>query len=173
MQIDMNALNIPKTAAALQRGIDDGDHLGAQLCIWRDGAPIVEFVIGEKRPGIFLSSNDLLPWMSAGKPLTAVAIAQLVEQQKLNFDDRVSKVIPEFAAGGKEAVTIREVLTHTGGFRLVSNNWSPEPWERIIERICISKIEPDWIPGGHAGYHVASGWVHSRRDHSTRDGPGV
>jgi CubicO group peptidase (beta-lactamase class C family) len=96
--------------------------------------------------------------MSAGKPLTAVAIAQLAERGKLQFDDRVAQHIPEFAAAGKEAITIRQVLMHTGGFRLVSNNWSMEPWERIIERICASKIEPGWVPGERAGYHVASGW---------------
>ena len=50
-------------------------------------------------------------------------IAQLWEQDKLRPDDRVAKYIPEFAAGGKDAITIRHVLTHTGGFRSVGANW--------------------------------------------------
>ena len=34
----------------------------------------------------------------------------------LDVDERVATVIPEFGANGKEAVTYRQVLTHTGGF---------------------------------------------------------
>ena len=149
---------MPRTVAAIQHGIDQGDHLGAQLCVWHRGALIVDFAIGQKRPGIALASDDLLPWMSAGKPLTAVAVAQLVDRGRIRFDDRVGTVIPEFAVGGKEDITIRQVLMHTGGFRLVSNNWSAEPWEQIIQRICASHIEAGWMPGERAGYHVASGW---------------
>ena len=149
---------LPRTVAAIQHQIDAGDQLGTQLCVWLDGRPLVDLAIGEKRPGVKLTTGDLLPWMSAGKPLTAVGIAQLVERSQLRFDNRVAEIIPEFAAGGKEAITIRHVLMHTGGFRLVSNNWSPELWSRIIERICASKIEPGWVPGERAGYHVASGW---------------
>ena len=38
---------------------------------------------------------------------TATAIMQLYEQGKLQFDDPVVKYLPEFAANGKEKVTIR------------------------------------------------------------------
>ena len=46
---------------------------------------------------------------------TATAIMQLYEQHKFDFDDPVAKYIPEFAANGKEHVTIRELLTHYSG----------------------------------------------------------
>ena len=46
---------------------------------------------------------------------TATAIMQLYEAHKLDFDDPVAKYIPEFAANGKERVTIRELLTHYSG----------------------------------------------------------
>jgi CubicO group peptidase (beta-lactamase class C family) len=147
-----------KTIAAIEHGIANGDHLGAQLTVLIDGKSIADLAIGESRQGVQLRTDDLLPWMSAGKPVTAVAIARLVERGALAFDDRVERFIPHFAAGGKGAITVRHVLMHTGGFRLVSNNWSTEPWERIIERICASKLEPGWVPGEKAGYHVASGW---------------
>jgi CubicO group peptidase (beta-lactamase class C family) len=147
-----------KTIRAIEEGIGRGDHLGAQVHVLLNGNCVADLAIGHSRPGVWLRSDDLLPWMSAGKPVAAVAIGQLVERGRLAFDDPVEKFIPEFAAGGKGSITVRHVLTHTGGFRLVSNNWSPEPWERIIERICASKLEPGWVPGQKAGYHVASGW---------------
>jgi CubicO group peptidase (beta-lactamase class C family) len=147
-----------KTIAAIKKGIADGDHLGAQLTVLIEGKTIADLAMGESRPGVQLRADDLLPWMSAGKPVAAVAIARLVESGAVAFDDRVERLIPEFGARGKGAITVRHVLMHTGGFRLVSNNWSTEPWERIIERICASKLEAGWVPGEKAGYHVASGW---------------
>ena len=139
-------MEFPRTIAAIERGISDGDHLGAQLTAWMNGKPAADLAIGELRPGVPMQSDHLLVWMSAGKPITAVAITRLVERGLLDFDDTVARFIPEFAAAGKEPITIRQVLMHTGGFRLVSNNWSPEPWDQIIQRICASKIEPGWVP---------------------------
>jgi CubicO group peptidase (beta-lactamase class C family) len=147
-----------KTIQAIEDGITRGDHLGAQLNAMIDGNVVADLAIGQSRPGIALRTDDLLPWMSAGKPITAVAILQLIERGQLAVDDRIEQFIPEFGQGGKSAITVRHVLTHTGGFRLVSNNWSTELWERIIERIGLSKIETGWTPGEKAGYHVASGW---------------
>jgi uncharacterized protein YbbC (DUF1343 family)/CubicO group peptidase (beta-lactamase class C family) len=45
------------------------------------------------------------------------AILLLVERGKLKLGDRVSKYIPEFTGGGKEAVTLRQLLTHVSGLR--------------------------------------------------------
>ena len=46
---------------------------------------------------------------------TATAIMQLYEAGKLQFDDPVAKYLPDFAANGKDKVTIRELLTHYSG----------------------------------------------------------
>lgn len=51
---------------------------------------------------------------SITKPFTAMAIMILKEQNKLDFDDPVTKFIPDFPAYG-DNVTIRQLLTHTSG----------------------------------------------------------
>ena len=50
---------------------------------------------------------------SITKALTAVAIAQLVEQGLLSFDDPVSKYLPAFKLRSGATATIRHLLTHT------------------------------------------------------------
>jgi CubicO group peptidase (beta-lactamase class C family) len=100
----------------------------------------------------------LMLWMSSTKPIAAVAVAQLWEQGLLDLDDPVARHIPEFAQRGKDAVTIRHVLTHTGGFRGTAGNWSARTWEETIGHICRAALEPGWVPGRTAGYHLASGW---------------
>ena len=57
---------------------------------------------------------------------TATAIMQLYEAGKLQFDDPVAKYLPEFAANGKEKVTIRELLTHYSG--LPADVSLKDPW---------------------------------------------
>ena len=52
---------------------------------------------------------------SMGKQFTATAIMMLVEEGKIGLDDSITKYLPE-APGTWKAVTIRHLLTHTGGF---------------------------------------------------------
>ncbi|MEM7807461.1 MAG: serine hydrolase domain-containing protein [Planctomycetota bacterium] len=148
---------LPSVAAVFEQGLDE-QHPGVQVYVSLDGTPIVDAALGQARPGVELSPDHLTLWMSAGKPLAAYLAARLVAAGRLYLSDRVEDLVPAFGSGGKEAITVRHLLTHTGGFRQVSSNWSPSPWAEVIERVCDAALEDDWIPGETAGYHVASGW---------------
>ena len=148
---------LPKSTAAIESGIAQGLHIGAQLYVSLPGGTVADLAIGESRRGVAMTPDTLMLWMSATKPVTAIAIAQLWERGLLELDDRVEKYIPEFGQKGKEPITIRHVLTHTGGFR-AGPGWSNVAWEQIIRQICNSRVEPNWTPGQKAGYHVATGW---------------
>ncbi len=56
---------------------------------------------------------------SISKTFTAIAIMQLAEQGKINIDDRVEKYLPWFKVETKDFdssnITIRQILSHTGG----------------------------------------------------------
>ena len=53
---------------------------------------------------------------SMGKMFTSVAIAQLVSQGKLSWDDTLAKVLPSYPnRDAAKQVTIRQLLTHTAG----------------------------------------------------------
>ena len=151
-------MTLPRTYGVIEQGIRDGLHLGCQLYISHRHQLITDTALGEARPGEPLTPDHLTLWLSAGKPLAAIAIAQLWEQNLLDIDDPVAKHLPDFAQRGKDAVTIRHLLTHTAGFRGVAASWTPLNWDPLIARICASPLEPGWIPGQKAGYHVASSW---------------
>lgn len=53
---------------------------------------------------------------SISKIFTTVAAMKLYEQGKFELDDPVAKHLPEFAQNGKEAVTVRQLMTHTSGY---------------------------------------------------------
>src|SRR6476646_9996610 len=149
---------LPRAAAALEAGIAAGLHLGAQLHVSLHGEPVAEAALGENRPGEPLTPEHLVLWLSATKPVAAVAIAQLWERGRLELDDPVARHLPEFAVHGKERITLRHLLTHTGGIRMLDTGWPAAPWEEIVARICAMKPEPRWVPGQKAGYHQASSW---------------
>ncbi len=149
---------LPRTLQAIEEGIARRWHPGAQLYIWHKGDLIADAGIGlavEDRP---MTPDTLLLWLSSGKPLTAVAIAMLMERGLLNLDDPVAAHLPPFAQGGKEGVTLRHLLTHTAGFPNPILDWANQTWDQIIDRICRTPLAQGWEPGRRAAYHVQSSW---------------
>jgi CubicO group peptidase (beta-lactamase class C family) len=146
------------TLAVLQHGIAVGEHFGAQLYVSRSGETLIDTAVGASQPGIAMTADSLTLWMSAGKPIAAVAIAQLLERGLLLLDDRVTKHIPEFGSHGKEPITIRHLLLHTGGFRGPMGSFEAGSWESQIQKACNLRLEPMWTPGEKAGYHPGSSW---------------
>lgn len=151
-------LDFRRTRDAIESGIREGLHLGAQLCVCRDGAVLIDEAFGNARDGVAMRTDSLTLWFSAGKPITVVAIGQLVERGRLKWDVPVAEVIPEFAHNRKEAVTVRHLLTHTAGLRNADAIDSSLSWDEQIARICDLPLEENWIPGERAGYHVSGTW---------------
>jgi CubicO group peptidase (beta-lactamase class C family) len=153
-----------RTFEFVRAGIDQGLHIGAQLYVNHKGRVIGDEAFGLTRPArdgqeaVAMTPDTLTLWLSSGKPLTAVAVAQLWEQQKLDLDDAVARFIPQFAAHGKENITIRHLLNHTAPLRLADTGWPQASWEQIIARICAMRPEPRWIPGRTAGYSANLTW---------------
>ncbi len=148
---------LPSTAERLKIDLQLGLHSGGQLSI-RSPNLNRDCAFGEARPNEEMKLDHRLLWLSGSKPLTAVAIAQLWEQGLLDFKDLVTRHIPEFGVGGKEAITIRHLLTHTSGIRMIATGWPELSWDEVIAKICARRIEPRWIPGEKAGYHLTSSW---------------
>lgn len=149
---------LPRDAKVLEEGQAVGLHIGAQLYVEHRGQVVADRAFGEARPGSPMDRDTLMLWLSAGKPVAAVAIGQLWEQGRLSLDDRVARYLPSFAVHGKETITIHHLLTHTAGFRALRLDWPRAPWDTILNRIAGTRIEPGWIPGQTAGYHPATSW---------------
>jgi CubicO group peptidase (beta-lactamase class C family) len=66
---------------------------------------------------------------------------------------------PEFGGAGKEAVTIRHLLTHTAGLANADGILQGTPWrESRAENLArIYAATPEYEPGTRAGYHAAAG----------------
>jgi transporter, SSS family len=104
---------------------------GAVVLIGHDNKVVFEKAYGHRslEPSVEPMTEDtIFDMASLSKCLsTAVAVMQLYEEHKLNFDDPVAKYLPAFAANGKENVTIRELLTHYSGLP-PDINLKDTPW---------------------------------------------
>jgi CubicO group peptidase (beta-lactamase class C family) len=156
--------HLPRTAAVLADGLAKGLHIGAQLYVSKNLEVIADAALGAARPAtddapaMPMTPDTIMLWFSASKPLTAVAIAQLVETNRLDLDAPIAAVLPEFAAHGKSSITPRHILTHTAGLRTANLGWPQTPYPEIIHRLCQARPEPNWPPGQAAGYHAFTSW---------------
>jgi len=156
--VDVIKQQFPGIAGILEAGLKTRHYLGGQIYVSIAGEEVLDIAFGESRPGQELRRDHLMLWLSSTKPVTAVAIAQQYQRGKLDWNDPVAKFIPEFAQKGKEQITIRHLLTHTAGFRTADRLPDELPWEQMVEEICVAPLEPGWVPGGKAGYQIASSW---------------
>ncbi|WP_428389528.1 serine hydrolase domain-containing protein [Mucisphaera sp.] len=149
---------LARLGMVIEEGIEKGLHLGAQVAVSVGDGEVIEAGFGELRPGAAMRLDGVLPWLSATKAVAAVAIAQLWELGRIDLDEPVASYVPEFGTRGKEGVTVRHVLTHTGGFRAAPYEFPRDDWATILAAVCDARLEPDWVPGEKAGYHITTGW---------------
>ena len=109
---------------AVKSAIDKAELPGAVVVVVHSDAIVFRKAYGSraKKPAEEAMTLDtIFDLASLTKPIaTATAIAKLVESGKLKVTDKVSLHWPEFAANGKDDVTIEQCLLHTSG--LIADN---------------------------------------------------
>ncbi|MDQ0378709.1 CubicO group peptidase (beta-lactamase class C family) [Amycolatopsis thermophila] len=73
-----------------------------------------------------MRADTLFDMASITKLFTSLAVMQLVEEGRIGLDRPVAAYLPEFAANGKQAVTVQQLLTHTSG---LDADPSPSLWQ--------------------------------------------
>ena len=92
---------------------DDGSPF--DMVIAKDGEIIFHNAFGDDAFGKF-TINTPTEIASITKLITGVLFAQFVDQGLIGIDDPVGKYLPDFQIKGPQAVTMRHLFTHTGGF---------------------------------------------------------
>ncbi|HEY8319095.1 MAG TPA: serine hydrolase domain-containing protein [Amnibacterium sp.] len=126
----------------------------AQLVVLHRGRPVLDRAFGCRPDALFWT-------FSAGKPVTAMTVHVLAERRLLDLDAPVASVWPDFAARGKAAVTVRQVLEHRAGLgaaRIAGDALVLADRERATARVAAAPLVRE--PGTAAGYSpLAAGFV--------------
>ncbi len=146
---------LPAVVSGIQDGIDRRLHTGLQLYVSLDSAVVVDAAIGEAAPGCTMTASALMPWRSAGKPLTAFLVMQHLETHRLKLSMRVAELLHEFRDSDKADVTVIDLLTHQSGFPQSETGWPLNDWDESIRRILNT---PRHVEIGTAAYDPQSSW---------------
>ncbi len=74
----------------------------------------VEFPVDQQ---IAMTEDTVFDLASISKLFTSVLAVQQIERGALELEERVAAYLPEFGGAGKQDMTVRQLLTHTSGFR--------------------------------------------------------
>jgi len=143
--------------AAFAANFEQHGEIGAAVAVAIDGRPVVDLWGGhadaERRTP--WGGDTLVNVFSVGKAFATLCALVLVDRGRLALDAPVSSWWPEFAAAGKEAITLRQVLCHRAGLPSVR---AALPDDAMLDWGVMTRAlaaqEPWWIPGTRHGYHV-------------------
>ena len=98
---------------------------------------------------------------STTKGAAAICVAKLVEEGRLDYDSNVAEVWPGFAAGGKDNVTVGQLMSHQAGLAYVDAELSFDEIMAVTPVVeALAAQTPLWDPGTAHGYHaVTYGWL--------------
>lgn len=137
--------------------LEDGDELGASITVDVGGTNVVDLWGGwcdEERTRPWRTDTIVNVW-STTKAVTALATLMLASRGQLDLTAPVARYWPEFGAGGKEAVEVRHLLSHTSGVSGLDQPAVVEDlydWSASTRRM--AEQSPWWAPGTASGYHA-------------------
>lgn len=150
MSTSINAAGVAALVARSRRDVDDGLLPSCQLALAMDGELVVNETIGAPTDARYVT-------FSVTKAFSAALAWLLIGDGSLADTTRVADVVPEFAANGKEDVTIEHLLTHTAGFARAPMR-PEEGADRKLRVERMSTWRLDWEPGTRTEYHATSAY---------------
>ena len=119
---------------SFQKKLIQNEITGSNVAmVWQDGQEIYHHIENSfHSKGKAINTNSIFPIWSMSKPITIVAMMTLKEKGLIDFEDNVSKYLPEFknlkcknpdgsVYRCKNALTIFHLLTHRSGYGYYSN----------------------------------------------------
>ncbi|MCR9198042.1 MAG: beta-lactamase family protein [Planctomycetaceae bacterium] len=153
--LGMSARRLAAIDDIVSEGLSRGKMPGCVVVVGHRGKIVYRKAFGFRQllpDKVPMTVDTVFDMASITKPVvTATCVMLLVEDGKVDVDQPVATYLPEFAAGGKQEITVRQLLTHMGG--LIPDNHIrdyADGRERAIERI--HALEP-WVePGTRFAY---------------------
>jgi len=136
--------------------VEQAGIVGSSVFLVREGNVVAQQQVGyqdreAKRP---VDADTIFHWGSITKTFTGIAIMQLRDRKLLSLDDPIVKYVPEIREvhnpfGDISQVTIRQLMSHTAGFRAGTWPWGgdedwhpfePTRWEQVVAMFPYTKL---------------------------------
>jgi uncharacterized protein YbbC (DUF1343 family)/CubicO group peptidase (beta-lactamase class C family) len=144
--VGMDPRHLARIDEIVAEGLAEKRMPGCVVCIGRQGKIVLLKAYGNKQlqpSELRMTADTVFDMASITKPVaTATSIMLLIERGQLKLNQRVSSIIPEFAASEKDEITIFDLLTHQSG--LLPDNAVKDyenGREDAIKNICELKLQ--------------------------------
>ena len=168
-ELGMKTTGIERIWSLVERLYSSGFYPAIALCVRRRGQVVLDRAIGHARGNGPCDHEDAqripatpeTPFVifSASKVMTTVVTHLLEERGLLHVGDRVCEYIPEYAAHGKDVITIGHLLSHRAGVpNLPAEAFDLDRFsdrDFMLQMLCAAK--PRSRPGKLLSYHAVSG----------------
>lgn len=152
-RVGLSSKRMEDVFARIQRRVNDGLFPGAVALIARRGR-----IVGHRAFGTRVRGQDepvtldtLFDLLSITKVLaTATSALILVQDGVLRLNDRVADFVPDFAANGKDAITVRDMLRYAAGLPMDAPFLEDPDDERVWRRMAEAPLE--YVPGTQVLY---------------------
>jgi CubicO group peptidase (beta-lactamase class C family) len=146
----------------LRQIVVDGDEVGVQVAAYLHGEQIVDAWAGMADPvaKCAVDGDTLFNVYSVTKGVAATALHVQAERGLVDYESPVARYWPEYGANGKEAVTVRDALSHRTGVPQMPPGATPDSicdWEATCAGI--AALGPIFPVGEPAYQAVSFGWV--------------
>lgn len=134
---------------AFRENFEKGYEIGASLAVTHHGKPVVDLWAGhaDKAHTRPWDEDSIAGVASTTKIPTTLSFLMLIDRGLVALDAPVATYWPEFGAGGKSHVTVRDALTHSAG---VPGFEPPVPFEAMFDWDSITRhvaAQPHWFDG--------------------------
>jgi CubicO group peptidase (beta-lactamase class C family) len=138
---------------------------GSSFYVIRDGRTVIADHLGEQDADahVPVDAATIYHWASITKTMTGIAILQLRDRGLLKLDDPIIRYVPELAGvhdpfGDPGVITIRQLMSHSAGFRNGTWPWrdkewqpfEPRGWEQLKAMIPYTEVK--FKPGSRFSY---------------------
>jgi len=140
-----------------EKNFAEEGEIGAAVTVYLHGEKVVDLWGGsaDRDNSVDWREDTICGYYSTGKPLVGVSLLGLMDEGRIELDDPVADVWPEFCAAGKEKITYRQILCHQAGLSSVRKRL-PEGamlnWKLMVKELGSQK--PWWEPGSRHVYHT-------------------
>ncbi|MBA3881142.1 MAG: beta-lactamase family protein [Chthoniobacterales bacterium] len=129
-------------------------ELGAAVSVWQHGRLVLDLYGG------FRDAHREVPWTadtlvllwSATKGIGSACVLHVLQEQNIGLDRKVAEFWPEFANGGKNGITLAQLLSHQAGLVALDERVDVLDYESVIAALAAQT--PLWQPGTAHGYHA-------------------
>lgn len=142
---------VERLTQAFHEVLAETPYGGASLALWQEDRALFSIAGGEASPERpWQSDTPCLIW-SASKGIAAAVTLHALQEKGIPLDSPVAEIWPEFAASGKERITLAELLSHRAGLSAIDQRGLAIT-DHQSAAMALAAQPPNWQADGSHGY---------------------